>query len=269
MPAPREVHFRIASPPITHPDYYGIDTPERDKLLAATHDLEGMRQFIGADSLAFLSVDGIYRAMGYESRDPARPQFTDHCFTGDYPTPLTDRATTQPAATLAARRGELRQFIGRRHAFSRLSCSRRRPSPLRSDDDQYMKCRNPSPTASRSSPAPRAVSATPLALALAAPARMWSRSRAPSAALKSLTTPSRRRRLGNAGAARPEGLPGHRSARRGAERALRQARHARRQCRDSRRALAARPYRAESLGRRHGDQRHRQLASDPRDATRC
>jgi len=87
----REVHFRIASPPITHPDYYGIDTPEQDKLLAATHDLEGMRQFIGADSLAFLSVEGIYRAMGEKSRDPARPQFTDHCFTGEYPTPLTDR----------------------------------------------------------------------------------------------------------------------------------------------------------------------------------
>jgi amidophosphoribosyltransferase len=87
----REVHFRIASPPITHPDYYGIDTPERDKLLAATHDLEGMRQFIGADSLAFLSVEGIYRAMGEKGRDPLRPQFTDHCFTGDYPTPLTDQ----------------------------------------------------------------------------------------------------------------------------------------------------------------------------------
>jgi len=88
-----EVHFRIASPPITHPDYYGIDTPERDKLLAATHDLNGMRQFIGADSLAFLSVDGIYRAMGLPGRDSLRPQFTDHCFTGDYPTPLTDQAT--------------------------------------------------------------------------------------------------------------------------------------------------------------------------------
>jgi amidophosphoribosyltransferase len=86
-----EVHMRIASPPITHSDYYGIDTPERDKLLAATHDLEGMRKFIGADSLAFLSVDGIYRAMGIEQRDAARPQFTDHCFTGDYPTGLTDR----------------------------------------------------------------------------------------------------------------------------------------------------------------------------------
>ncbi|HKY87363.1 MAG TPA: amidophosphoribosyltransferase, partial [Pseudorhodoplanes sp.] len=66
--------------------------PERDKLLAATHDLEGMRRFIGADSLAFLSVEGIYRSMGYEKRDPQRPQFTDHCFTGDYPTPLTDRS---------------------------------------------------------------------------------------------------------------------------------------------------------------------------------
>jgi len=87
-----EVHMRIASPPITHSDYYGIDTPERDKLLAATHDLDAMRKFIGADSLAFLSVAGIYRAMGHEQRDPARPQFTDHCFTGDYPTALTDRS---------------------------------------------------------------------------------------------------------------------------------------------------------------------------------
>src|SRR6266403_1510571 len=94
----KEVHFRIASPPITHSDYYGIDTPERDKLLAATHDLEGMRRFIGADSLAFLSVEGIYRAMGYEQRDPLRPQFTDHCFTGDYPTPLTDQ-TGQEASS--------------------------------------------------------------------------------------------------------------------------------------------------------------------------
>jgi amidophosphoribosyltransferase len=86
----REVHFRISSPPITHPDYYGIDTPVREKLLAANHTLEEMRQLIGADSLAFLSVEGIYRAMGCEARNPQRPQFTDHCFTGDYPTTLTD-----------------------------------------------------------------------------------------------------------------------------------------------------------------------------------
>ena len=91
----REVHMRIASPPITHSDYYGIDTPERDKLLAATHSLEEMRKFIGADSLAFLSVDGIYKAMGYDARDPARPQFTDHCFTGEYPTGLTDQTGQQ------------------------------------------------------------------------------------------------------------------------------------------------------------------------------
>ena len=88
----REVHFRISSPPITHPDYYGIDTPQKDNLLAATHSLEEMRAFIGCDTLAFLSVNGIYRAMGHAGgRDSLRPQFTDHCFTGDYPTGLTDR----------------------------------------------------------------------------------------------------------------------------------------------------------------------------------
>ncbi|MDB5570323.1 MAG: amidophosphoribosyltransferase [Hyphomicrobiales bacterium] len=106
----KEVHFRISSPPITHPDYYGIDTPQKDKLLAAQMskdgviDLEGMRKYMGADSLAFLSVDGIYRAMGYEGRDPVRPQFTDHCFTGDYPTSLTDIAgqpTRQQLSLLA------------------------------------------------------------------------------------------------------------------------------------------------------------------------
>ncbi len=88
----KEVHMRISSPPIAHPDFYGIDTPEQKALLAATHTLEEMRDYIGVDSLAFLSVDGIYRAVGLPGRDNARPQFTDHCFTGDYPTPLTDIA---------------------------------------------------------------------------------------------------------------------------------------------------------------------------------
>ena len=88
----KEVHMRISSPPIKHPDFYGIDTPEQKSLLAATHTLEEMRQYIGVDSLAFLSVDGVYRAVGYPGRDNARPQFTDHCFTGDYPTHLTDVA---------------------------------------------------------------------------------------------------------------------------------------------------------------------------------
>jgi len=86
----REVHFRISSPPITHPDYYGIDTPERDKLLAATHTLDEMRSYIGCD-FARLSF-GRWHLPGHgeKGRDPVRPQFTDHCFTGDYPTNLTD-----------------------------------------------------------------------------------------------------------------------------------------------------------------------------------
>nr|MEC9421605.1 phosphoribosyltransferase family protein [Pseudomonadota bacterium] len=91
----KEVHFRLASPPIKYSDYYGIDTPVREKLLAAKYGLEEMRAYIGADSLAFLSVDGIYKAMGYDGRDDANPQFTDHCFTGDYPTPLTDLSEDQ------------------------------------------------------------------------------------------------------------------------------------------------------------------------------
>ena len=85
-----EVHMRIASPPIKHPDFYGIDTPEQKSLLAANHTLEEMRKFIGVTSLAFLSVDGVYKSCGYEERNNAQPQFTDHCFTGEYPTRLTD-----------------------------------------------------------------------------------------------------------------------------------------------------------------------------------
>ncbi|MEO1544689.1 MAG: amidophosphoribosyltransferase, partial [Pseudomonadota bacterium] len=87
----REVHMRIASPPITHSDYYGIDTPDRSDLLAANLDLEGMRQFMGADTLAFLTVEGVYRSAGFAKRDSVNPQFTDHCFTGEYPTLLTDQ----------------------------------------------------------------------------------------------------------------------------------------------------------------------------------
>jgi amidophosphoribosyltransferase len=87
----KEVHMRISCPPIKHPDFYGIDTPDQEKLLAANHTIDQMREFIGADSLAFLSVDGLYRAMGLDGRDPIYPQFTDHHFTGDYPTRLRDR----------------------------------------------------------------------------------------------------------------------------------------------------------------------------------
>jgi amidophosphoribosyltransferase len=87
----RAVHFRVACPPIAHPDFYGIDTPRTGELLAANMGVEEMCRFMGATSLAFLSVDGVYRALGYERRDARHPQFTDHCFTGDYPTSLTDQ----------------------------------------------------------------------------------------------------------------------------------------------------------------------------------
>lgn len=85
-----EVHMRIASPPTTNSCFYGVDTPEREKLLAAQHDVEGMRNYIRADSLAFISIDGLYRALGEPGRNDAHPQSCDACFTGEYPTPLTD-----------------------------------------------------------------------------------------------------------------------------------------------------------------------------------
>jgi amidophosphoribosyltransferase len=85
-----EVHVRVSSPPTTHPCFYGIDTPERDKLLAARHDVENMRRFIGADSLAFVSLDGLYRAVGEPHRLANAPQYCDACFSGEYPIPLSD-----------------------------------------------------------------------------------------------------------------------------------------------------------------------------------
>ena len=81
----REVHMRISSPPTTHPCFYGIATPSRDQLLAARFDVEQMARHIGVDSLAFISIDGLYRAMGEDSRDKLAPRFCDACFTGDYP----------------------------------------------------------------------------------------------------------------------------------------------------------------------------------------
>lgn len=97
-----EVHFRVASPPTAHSCFYGVDTPERSKLLAARMELEPMREFIKADSLAFISIDGLYRAVGSEGRNAKCPQFCDACFTGDYPTPLTDlTANKQESAQLS------------------------------------------------------------------------------------------------------------------------------------------------------------------------
>jgi len=80
-----EVHMRIASPPTTNPCFYGVDTPDRDQLIAALLDTDSIAAEIGADSLAFISIDGLYRAMGEVGRNSDKPQFCDACFTGDYP----------------------------------------------------------------------------------------------------------------------------------------------------------------------------------------
>ncbi|MEH6477601.1 MAG: amidophosphoribosyltransferase [Sneathiella sp.] len=85
-----EVHMRIASPPTAHSCFYGVDTPTRQKLLAAQYNLEEMCKFIGADSLDFISLDGLYVAMGEEKRNTEQPQYCDACFTGDYPISLVD-----------------------------------------------------------------------------------------------------------------------------------------------------------------------------------
>jgi len=86
-----EVHMRIASPPTTHSCFYGVDTPERSALLAARHDVGEMARLIGVDSLAFLTMDGLYRAMGEPGRDAEKRRFCDACFSGDYPIALVDQ----------------------------------------------------------------------------------------------------------------------------------------------------------------------------------
>src|SRR5690606_37495306 len=86
----KEVHMRIASPPTRHSCFYGVDTPERAKLLAHKMDVAQMCAFIHADSLSFVSIEGLYRAIGENGRNDGAPQYCDACFTGDYPTTLTD-----------------------------------------------------------------------------------------------------------------------------------------------------------------------------------
>jgi len=85
----KEVHLGISSPPIKYPDFYGIDTPNFNELMAS-HNIEEMTKLVGATSLFFITLEGTYKAMGYENRDSDVPQFTDHCFTGDYPVDVTD-----------------------------------------------------------------------------------------------------------------------------------------------------------------------------------
>ena len=86
----KEIHVRIASPEIKYPDFYGVDMPTKEELLAANKSVNEICDYIGAKSLRFLSIDGLYKAMGYEKRNNTYPQLTDHYFTGDYPVEIID-----------------------------------------------------------------------------------------------------------------------------------------------------------------------------------
>ena len=86
-----EVHMRIASPPTINSCYYGVDTPEREKLMAYNYSVQEMAKLINADSLSFITIDGLYRALGHKSRDNKESQFCDACFTSDYPIEVVDK----------------------------------------------------------------------------------------------------------------------------------------------------------------------------------
>ena len=86
----KEVHVRIACPEIKFPDFYGVDTPTKKELLAANKTVEEMCKYINAKSLKFLSIEGLYKAMGFAKRNEIYPQLTDHYFTGDYPVKPVD-----------------------------------------------------------------------------------------------------------------------------------------------------------------------------------
>ncbi len=86
----KEVHVKIACPEIKYPDFYGVDTPTKKELLAANKSNDEIRKYIGAKSLKFLSIDGLYKAIGFEKRNKIYPQLTDHYFTGEYPVKPVD-----------------------------------------------------------------------------------------------------------------------------------------------------------------------------------
>jgi len=102
----KEVHVRIASPEIKHPDYYGIDMPSKKELLAANKSLKEMCKFIGADSLSFLSLDGLYKALCSQTRNKIYPQFTDHYFTGEYPVERVDLLENRKISQLSLLSGK-------------------------------------------------------------------------------------------------------------------------------------------------------------------
>ncbi len=106
----RAVHMRISSPPTAHSCFYGIDTPSTEALLAHRMSVEEIRDYIGVDSLAYISIPSLYKAMGKEGRDDRNPGFCDACFTGDYPVALTDNTSNCAGARVT----DLRERASRR-----------------------------------------------------------------------------------------------------------------------------------------------------------
>ena len=98
----KKIHMRIASPPVKFPCFYGIDTPNKEELLASKYSLKEIRDFIGVDSLKFISLDGVYKALGHKKgRDPNSPAYTDHYFSGDYPVELVDHNSGSTSSQLS------------------------------------------------------------------------------------------------------------------------------------------------------------------------
>ena len=102
----KEVHVKIACPEIRYPDFYGVDTPTKKELLAANKTNDEICEYIGAKSLRFLSIDGLYKAIGFENRNKTYPQLTDHYFTGEYPVDLVDQQKNDKVAQLSLLSGK-------------------------------------------------------------------------------------------------------------------------------------------------------------------
>ncbi len=102
----KEVHMRISSPPIRYSCFYGIDTPTTQELLAHDKTVDDVRSFIEADSLAYISIDGLYRALGESGRNNEHPQYEDACFTGDYPVALVDHENKKKSVPVTPLRNE-------------------------------------------------------------------------------------------------------------------------------------------------------------------
>ena len=227
-----EVHMRIASPPTIHSCFYGVDTPERAKLIASRMTIEEMAAHIKVDSLGFLSIDGLYRAVGEAKRNADAPQFCDACFTGAYPTtPDRSRAPMVPASPRCSPRSAMRcRSMGSRIARRHRRVPRHRPRG-RAGAGRGRRARR---------------------------RRRAHRRRARGARRRD---PGERRR-GDAGAARPQGLRRHRPARRRDLRALGPRRRA---ARPTPACSAVTPvaHLEPKVWDDDGDQRHRQLAAHP------